>query len=47
MNVRWTSNLGIDNSHLEGGTGSKGNTFSLDIFVLFEFVFQAWIAFTI
>lgn len=37
----------MDDSHLEGGTEIKGNVFSLDIFVLFEFLFQAWITFVI
>ena len=34
LNVRWTPNLGIDNSSLEG------TYFSLDIFILFDLLFQ-------
>lgn len=34
LNVRWTPNLGIDNSSLQG------TFFSLDIFILFELLFQ-------
>lgn len=41
LNVRWTFNLRIDDSSLEGGAESKGNIFILEIFILLEFLFQA------